>query len=60
MPLLGNRPFHQAKPLHDLKPGEKVYTIEHTKEQFRSKEYLFPVGFIMNESNMAAPITRGM
>ncbi|XP_069470886.1 tyrosine-protein kinase BAZ1B [Ambystoma mexicanum] len=38
-PMLGRKPFPLAKPLTEpLLPGEEVYTIEHSKESFKSKE----------------------
>ncbi|XP_041365624.1 tyrosine-protein kinase BAZ1B-like [Gigantopelta aegis] len=37
MPLLGRKIYSCLKPLNDVKPDETVYTIPHTKEQFRSK-----------------------
>lgn len=39
-PLLGRKPYPLAKPLTEPPgPGDEVYTIEHTKEAFRNKEY---------------------
>lgn len=38
MPLLSKRIFNCVKALTDVKPDENIYTIEHTKEQFRSQE----------------------
>ncbi|KAL4225144.1 Tyrosine-protein kinase baz1b [Mactra antiquata] len=38
MPLLSKRIFNCVKPLTDVKPDEKVFTIPHTKEQIRSQE----------------------
>ncbi|XP_060562617.1 LOW QUALITY PROTEIN: tyrosine-protein kinase BAZ1B-like [Ruditapes philippinarum] len=37
MPLLSKRIFNCVKPLSDVKPEEEIYTIPHTKEQFRSQ-----------------------
>ncbi|KAH3882244.1 tyrosine-protein kinase BAZ1B-like [Dreissena polymorpha] len=37
MPLLAKRIFNCSKPLDDIKPDEKVYTIPYTKENFRSQ-----------------------
>ncbi|XP_067654301.1 tyrosine-protein kinase BAZ1B-like [Haliotis asinina] len=37
MPLLGKKVFSCLKPLNDIKAEEAVFTIPHTKEQFRSK-----------------------
>lgn len=38
-PLLGRKPFPLVKPL----PGEEpLYTIAHTQEAFRTREYPFP------------------
>ncbi|XP_046339571.1 tyrosine-protein kinase BAZ1B-like [Haliotis rufescens] len=37
MPLLGKKVFNCLKPLNDIKAEEAVFTIPHTKEQFRSK-----------------------
>lgn len=40
-PLLGRKPFPLAKPL----PGEEpLFTIAHTQEAFRTREYPFPAG----------------
>lgn len=39
MPLLKGRSFPRVKSLGPTKPNETIYTIPHTKEQFRSKEY---------------------
>jgi hypothetical protein len=39
--MLGKKQFSLAKPLTNVANGEEVFTIVHTKEQFRSKEYLF-------------------
>lgn len=40
-PLLGRKPFPLVKPL----PGEEpLFTIAHTQEAFRTREYLFPAG----------------
>jgi len=41
MPMLGKKQFSLAKALTNTGPGEEVFTIQHTKEQFRSKEYPF-------------------
>lgn len=41
MPMLGKKTFHLVKSLNDVQPGEKIYTVLHTQEQFRSKEYPF-------------------
>lgn len=39
-PLLGRKPYPLAKPLTEPPgPGEESYTIEHTGEAFRNKEY---------------------
>ena len=39
-PLLGRKPFPLVKPL----PGEEpLFTIAHTQEAFRTREYPFPV-----------------
>ncbi|XP_053384171.1 tyrosine-protein kinase BAZ1B-like isoform X2 [Mercenaria mercenaria] len=38
MPLLSKRIFNCVKPLSDVRPDEKIYTIPHTKEQLRSQE----------------------
>lgn len=39
-PLLGRKPYPLTKPLAEPPgPGDEVYTIEHTKEAFRNKEY---------------------
>ncbi|WAR02391.1 BAZ1B-like protein [Mya arenaria] len=38
MPLLSKRIFGCSKSVEDIKPEEKVYTIEHTKENFRSQQ----------------------
>ncbi|XP_061178155.1 tyrosine-protein kinase BAZ1B-like isoform X1 [Saccostrea echinata] len=38
MPLFGKKIFSTVKPLTDKEPNETIYTIPHTKEQFRSKE----------------------
>lgn len=39
-PLLGRKPYPLAKPLTEPPgPGDEIYTIEHTKEAFRNKEY---------------------
>ena len=43
MPLLGKKPFALAKTLININSDDIVYTIPHTKEQFRSKEYPFNV-----------------
>lgn len=39
--MLGKKQFSLAKALTNTGPGEEVFTIQHTKEQFRSKEYPF-------------------
>ena len=41
MPLLKGRVIAPVKPLEDIAPDEKIFTIAHTKEQFRSREYPF-------------------
>ncbi|XP_060064510.1 tyrosine-protein kinase BAZ1B-like [Ylistrum balloti] len=38
MPLLGKKIFVSAKPLKDIRSDEKVYTVTHSKEQFRSQK----------------------
>ncbi|XP_078333883.1 tyrosine-protein kinase BAZ1B-like isoform X2 [Crassostrea virginica] len=38
MPLFGKKIFSTVKPLTDVQPNETIYTIPHTKEQFRSKD----------------------
>ncbi|GAB1605140.1 tyrosine-protein kinase BAZ1B-like isoform X2 [Argonauta hians] len=38
MPLLGKKIFVSAKPLVNRKSEELIYSIAHTKEQFRSKQ----------------------
>ena len=48
MPLLAKRIFNCVKPLNDIKGDEKVYSITHTKEQFRSREYPFYSGKIQD------------
>ena len=48
MPLFGKKVFVCTKPLTNKDSNETVYTISHTKEQFRSKEYplkISPVNF---------------
>ena len=47
MPLLAKKIFNCVKPITDLKADENVFTIQHTKEQFRSKEYPCSVGFVV-------------
>ncbi|KAL3841380.1 hypothetical protein ACJMK2_019534 [Sinanodonta woodiana] len=37
MPLLAKKLFHYVKPLTTVKDDDKIFTIAHTKEQFRSK-----------------------
>lgn len=39
MPLFGKKIFSTVKPLTDVEASETIYTIPHTKEQFKSKEY---------------------
>ena len=51
MPLQGRKIFHTLPPLTDIKPGEEIFTIEHTGEQFRLRRYSF-----MSKFNMAAPL----
>jgi hypothetical protein len=41
MPLLGTKIFQPAKPSVNVGKADKVYTIQHTKEQFQSKGYPF-------------------
>ncbi len=41
MPLLKGRFMLPNKPLKNVGPNERIYTISHTQEQFRSKEYPF-------------------
>lgn len=36
--MLGKKQFSLGKPLTSVAAGEEIYTISHTKEQFRSKE----------------------
>jgi len=38
MPYLGKKLVNPIKPLVSVDPSEKIYTIKHTGEQFRSKE----------------------
>lgn len=52
MPLLGKKAISQIRPLTDIKPDETIYTIAHTQEQFRSREY--PLHLAIFASKMAA------
>lgn len=38
MPLFGKKIFSTVKPLTDVEASETIYTIPHTKEQFKSKD----------------------
>lgn len=59
-PLLGRKPYPLVKPLSEPPgPGEEVYTIEHTKEAFRNKEYPFflsPLFVCMHRTNKHVPV----
>jgi len=57
MPLLSKRIFNCIKPLTDVKSEEKLYSIHHTGERFRSQEY--PCRLVSNQkSKMAAPMKK--
>jgi len=49
MPLLGKKIFVCVNPLKDITTNETVYTIPHTKEQFRSKKYPFKTITCVNQ-----------
>ncbi|ELT91900.1 hypothetical protein CAPTEDRAFT_216422 [Capitella teleta] len=48
MPLLKGRSVAKLKPLGPLKPNEAVFTIPHTGEEFKSKEYPLLIASIQN------------
>ena len=56
MPLFKGRFVTQVKPLGNVDPNETIYTIPHTREQFRSKEYPLATLFYVLKSKMAAPM----
>lgn len=53
MPLFGKKIFSTVKPLTDVEASETIYTIPHTKEQFKSEEY--PLKTITCEKNSTWP-----
>lgn len=54
MPLFGKKIFSTVKPLTDVEASETIYTIPHTKEQFKSKEYPLKTITCEKKFNMAA------